>query len=126
MASSDLNVSIGNKAKVVPLDDGDCRGVQSTGVLSYVVVFNSNLETKSIFVIMNLLTERVCLVERSRIDSILDDVDLCWKLAVDNFQSWLHDVLVCVVDIQVDRVGEGHIVELHLGLVLDLDIVTTV
>ena len=75
---------------------------------------------------MNLLTERVCLVERSRIDSILDDVDLCWKLAVDNFQSWLLDVLVSVVNIQVDGVGEGHIVQLHLSLVLDLYVVSTV
>ena len=90
------------------------------------VVFNSNLENKSIFVLMNLLTERVCLVERSRIDSILDDIDLCWKLAVDNFQSWLLDVLVSVVNIQVDGVGEGHIVQLHLSLVLDLYIISTV
>ena len=90
------------------------------------VVFNSNLEIQSIFVRINLLTERVCLVERSRIDSILDDIDLCWKLAVDNFQSWLDDVLVSVVNIQVHGVGEGHIVQLHLSLVLDLYIVATI
>ena len=75
---------------------------------------------------INLLADIVCLVERPRIDSILDDVDLCWKLAVDNFQSWLHYVLVSVEDIQVDGVGEGHVVQLHLRLVLDLYIVSTV
>ena len=87
-----------------------------------VSTFNGN----KINIFDNLLTERVCLVERPRVDSILDDVDLCWKLAVYNLQSWLHYALVSVEDIQVHGVGEGHIVQLHLGLVLDLDIVATV
>ena len=42
-AASDLDISVGNKAEVVLPDDGDGRGVQSAGVLGYVVVFNSNL-----------------------------------------------------------------------------------
>ena len=42
-AASDLDVSVGNKAEVVFLDDGDSRGVESAGVLGNVVVLNSNL-----------------------------------------------------------------------------------
>ena len=42
-AASNLDVSVGNEAEVVLLEDGHSRGVQSAGVLGCVVVFNSNL-----------------------------------------------------------------------------------
>ena len=69
--------------------------------------------------------EALYLVDRTRINSIFYNVDLCWKLAVNYPECWRVYIVILVKDVQIDGVGECHIVQFHLRLVLYLDVVPT-
>ena len=69
--------------------------------------------------------EALYLVDRTRINSVFYNVDLCWKLAVNYPECWRVYIVILVKDVQIDGVGECHIVQFHLRLVLYLDVVPT-